>query len=77
MHPLFGNIESLSDNEIDLKIQELSRKYFQTHNPGVQSQIASILDMLKEEARSRRARQILQQKEENGENSLDSLIKVS
>lgn len=77
MHPLFGNIESLSDNEIDLKIQELSRKYFQTHNPGVQSQIASILDMLKEEARSRRARQILQQKDENGENSLDSLIKVS
>ena len=77
MHPLFGNIDDLSDNELDNKIQELSKKYFQTHNPGVQSQISSILDVLKEEIRARRARQSLQNSQENGNNDLDSLIKIS
>ena len=77
-NPLVDSFEELTDLEIDQKISELSRKYYQTHNPQVQMQIATLLDMYKQEMLSRRARQrIEQQNQDNGENDLDSLIKVS
>lgn len=77
IHPLLGDISHLTDSEVDLKLADLSRKYFQTHNPGVQAQIANLIDIYKEEIRTRRARAKLQQQEENGDNDLDNLIKVS
>ena len=77
IHPLLGDISHLTDSEVDLKLADLSRKYFQTHNPGVQTQIANLIDIYKEEIRTRRARAKLQQQEENGDNDLDNLIKVS
>jgi hypothetical protein len=77
-NPLVDSFNELTDLEIDQKISELSRKYYQTHNPQVQMQIATLLDMYKQEMLSRRARQrIEQQNQDNGENDLDSLIKVS
>ena len=79
-NPLINNFNELTDSEIDGKISELSRKYFQTTNPQVQQQIAVAIDMFKEEALSRRAmayqRQV-QQSQENGESGLDNLINVS
>lgn len=75
-NPLVDSFSELSDSEIDQKVSELSRKYFQTHNPQVQSQIAAVLDMYKEELRARRARQMLQQ-QENGDSDLDNLINIS
>ena len=34
-NPLVDDFSNLSDNELELKISELSRKYFQTSNPSV------------------------------------------
>lgn len=76
-NPLVNNFSELTDSEVESKISELSRKYFQTHNAQVQMQIASILDMYKEEMRSRRAKQYLKSQEQNGNNGLDSLINIS
>ena len=72
-NPLVDSFSELTDSEIENKISELGRKYFQSHNPQVQQQIATILEMYKEEARSRRAKQFTQ----NGNNDLDSLINIS
>lgn len=79
MHPLFEGTSSLTDQEIEDKIILLNRRYFQTQNPQVQTQITSLLDDYKLELESRRARQKLeaQQQQENGETGLDNLIKVS
>jgi hypothetical protein len=48
-----------------------------THNPQVQEQISAILDMYREESRARRAKQYLQQTQQNGKSGLDSLINIS
>jgi hypothetical protein len=47
-HPL-ANMSGLSDSDLENKISELGRKYFQSSNPGVQSQIATLLEQYKEE----------------------------
>jgi ribosome-associated translation inhibitor RaiA len=79
MHPLFENTQSLSDADIEEKVMQLNRKYFQTQNLHLREQIANLLDDYKLELESRRAKQKLQaqQQQENGEQGLDNLIKVS
>jgi len=76
-NPLVDNFSELADSEIEEKITELGRKYWMTSNPQVQQQIATILDMYREEARARRASAYLKQQEQDGENGLDNLINVS
>jgi len=79
-NPLVDSFDNLSDNEVEAKISELSRKYFQTRNPQVQLQIANILDMYKEEMRSRNARKrsdFGSQDPDSPQSDLDNLIKVS
>lgn len=75
-NPLIDSFDKLSDSEIDAKISELGRKYFQSRNPQLQQQIATILEMYKDEARSRRAKQY-QKIQQNNDNGLDSLINIS
>lgn len=75
-NPLVDSLDHLSDSEIDNKISELGRRYFQSHNPQMQQQIAVLLEMYKEEARTRRAKQYLKI-QQNGDNGLDSLINIS
>ena len=79
MHPLFENTESLSDSELEEKVMQLNRKYFQTQNLQVRDQISLLLDSYKLELEARRQRQKLaqEQQQENGESGLDNLIKVS
>ena len=79
MHPLRESTQSLSDNDIEEKVMQLNRKYFQTQNPQVRNQISLLLDDYKLELEARRAKQKLeaQQHQENGESGLDNLIKVS
>ncbi len=76
-NPLVDSFDALSNNEIEKNISSLSRKYFQTHNPHVQAQIASILEMYKSEMRVRIAKGSQQQSQDNGDNSLDNLINIS
>ena len=78
MHPLFENTESLETTDIENKLTQLNRKYWQTSNPQLQQQIVMLIDGYKLELESRRAKEKLaQQSQENGDNSLDNLIKVS
>lgn len=78
---LVDDFSILSDSEVEEKISELSRKYFQSQNPQLQQQVAVVLEMFKEEARARRDKQKLQseqeQEREDGDNSLDNLINIS
>jgi hypothetical protein len=78
MHPLFENTSSFSDAELEEKVMQLNRKYFQTQNLQVRDQISMLLDDYKLELEARRTRQKLEQQEQqNGESGLDNLIKVS
>ena len=74
-HPLIDQLDHLTVSEIENKIVELQRKYFQTHNPQVQSQIATVLDIFKEEARCRRAQEYNKQ-QNNDDSDLDNLINI-
>lgn len=76
MHPLLGNLSSLSDNDLEQKILEVNRRYWQTRNPEVQMQISMVLESYKLEQETRRIHKKLSE-QENGNSDLDSLIKVS
>jgi tartrate dehydratase alpha subunit/fumarate hydratase class I-like protein len=76
MHPLAGDFSNLKDNEIHDKITDLTNKYFMTHNPGVQSQISSLLEAYKEES-SRRQRLTMEKMMANRDKGLDKLINIS
>lgn len=76
MHPLIGNLSSLKDVDLENKINELTRKYFSSHNVEVQQQVIMILDTYKEELSNRRAaeyRKMMQSRDKG----LDKLINVS
>jgi hypothetical protein len=80
MHPFINDLNELTENDIEEKILLLQRRYFQTHNPEVQSQIQLALDTYKQELQSRRAIEAQRQREQmeqNGENGLDDLINIS
>lgn len=73
-------MDQYTDTELENKINELQRKYFITHNAGLQLQIANILEIFKDELRTRRtiaAQKQREQMRENGDNDLDSLINIS
>jgi hypothetical protein len=76
MHPLVHDLDKLKENELENKIQELSKKYFQAHNLGMQQQIILILETYKEELAKRRAK-IWQEQYQKRDTDLDSLINVS
>jgi hypothetical protein len=76
MHPLVDNLENIKDGEIENKINDLTRKYFMTRNPGVQAQIASVLNTYKEEMSKRRAAEY-DRMMNNRDKGLDKLINIS
>lgn len=76
MHPLTGDFEKLKDSEIESKIQDLSRKYFMTHNSDVQQQISMILNDYNQEL-SKRRQAALEKMMKTADKSIDNLIKVN
>lgn len=79
LHPLVNNLHNLTDPQLEEKIHELQRKYFQTYNLDVQLQISTILDIFREELNTRRAiaTQKLREQTDSSGKDLDSLIKVN
>lgn len=75
MHPLAEDFSQLKDTEIETRVSELSKKYWQSSNPSIQSQISMFLDLYNEELRSRRAK-AWQQQYQNRDKGLDKLINV-
>lgn len=70
------DLSQLKDTELENKIQELSRKYFQTHNSIVQHQITVFLDMYRGELEMRRAKMWREQYQKR-DTDLDSLININ
>lgn len=77
-HPLADDPRKLKDQDLENKIQELSKKYHlaaKMGQGGVCSQILSILDMYKEESR-RRQTENMQSLVKKQNKDLDDLINV-
>lgn len=78
MHPFINNLSEMSDNELEEKIFLLNRRFFQTSNPELKSQITLALDTYKEEVNVRRAIAAQKQKDQQDvEKGLDNLINIS
>ena len=75
-HPLAEDFSTLKDIEVENKINDLSRKYWQTPNPAVKHQISIFLEMYKAEMSVRQAKS-LQQLYQKRDKDLDKLINVS
>lgn len=76
MHPLVSDLSNLKDVELENKISDLTRKYFQTYNPGVQAQIVAVLDSYKEELDKRR-RLEYEKMMNTRDKGLDKLININ
>jgi len=76
MHPLGNSVSKLSDQEIETKIQELTKKYFQAlrFSPSVASQVVLLLDSYKIEQQDRFIAK--SQQNNTGDSDLNELIKV-
>jgi hypothetical protein len=76
MHPLVSNLSQLKETELENKLQELSKRYFQVSNPALQHQIIMVMDEYKHELSSRRQK-MWQEQYQKRDTDLDSLINVS
>jgi len=76
MHPLITDLDRLKIGEIESKVNDLTKKYFMTSNPGVQAQISSALDAYREELSKRQASE-WEKTMESRNKGLDKLINVS
>ena len=71
------NTNHLKDSELETKIIDLSKKYFQaSRNPALQQQVLAVLEFYKEELSVRRAK-FWQEQNEKRDSDLDNLINVS
>ena len=72
----FSKIPTLTDAELDFRINDLTRKYWKTHNPFLQEQIIVQLDAHKDERRNREALK-WQESQKNLDSDLDNLININ
>jgi len=73
-NPLADNFEDLTDSQIQEKVQDLTRRYYQTSNPGLQNQIAVMLDMFRQE---QTIRMYKQKQQDDDDPDLDNLININ
>jgi len=80
-NPLINNVQDLSDQELEEKIKELSKKYYSSmrfNNQNVTSQILATLTMFRDELQIRRRKEMQSQNGDNdNDNDLDDLINVN
>ena len=74
-HPLLSGLDKLSDEEINAKLFDLTKKYYATSNPGLQNQMMIIIEDLQFELTSRLAKR--QQERTEDQQELDKLINIS
>jgi hypothetical protein len=75
MHPIPPDLKSLSDAQIEQKILKLNSMYFITEDENVRHQIILLIDTFKVEQSERQMIALKKQQQHN--NDLDSLIKIS
>jgi hypothetical protein len=74
-HPLEGDLSQLKDSEIEAKVVELNKKYYQAArlgNPQLLTQVATFVTIYKEEMSKR----YLAKSKGQLDNDLDQLINV-
>jgi hypothetical protein len=74
-HPLEGDLSQLKDSEIEAKVVELNKKYYQAArlgNPQLLTQVATFVTIYKEEMSKR----YLAKSRGQLDNDLDQLINV-
>jgi uncharacterized lipoprotein YddW (UPF0748 family) len=77
IHPYSGDPSALTVPQIEEKLSELTRKYYQTHNPQLQEQISTFIEIYRQELVMKIAQEQQRQQEQDGENGLDNLINIS
>ena len=76
LHPFSEDTKDLTVSELQEKLSDLSKKYFQTHNPQVKEQIGPFIEFYKQEILIKEQK-LRQEEQKNGDLDLDNLIKVS
>jgi len=74
MNP-FIDFTNMNDNDLEKRIHEITKKYFMTYNADLKMQLATALNMYKEELSNRR--QKVFQEQFGKQKGLDNLIKVN
>lgn len=74
MNP-FIDFTNMNDNDLEKRIHEITKKYFMTYNADLKMQLATALNMYKEELSNRRQKVFQEQFEK--QKGLDNLIKVN
>ena len=79
MHPFAEDTSNMSVQQLYDRVAELTNKYFATQNPQVRDQISTFIELYRQEAMMKEARnQVEEQKNrKNGELDLDKLINIS
>ena len=72
LHPLEDDLSIYSNQELEQKITELTKKYFRQRNPQVKQQMQQLLDMYKIELRER----IQKEQRQKFNLDLDKLINI-
>jgi|TARA_A100001388_G_scaffold157733_1_gene117604 hypothetical protein len=78
LHPFSEDSKNLTVPQMHEKIQDLTKKYFQTNNPQVKQQIQTFIDYYRTEVAVKEAQESkeLAEKQQNGEIDLDKLINI-
>jgi hypothetical protein len=76
LHPFSEDTKDLTVSELQEKLSDLSKKYFQTNNPQVKEQIGTFIEFYKQEILIKEQK-LRQEEQKNGDLDLDNLIKVS
>ena len=74
-HPFEQDLSELKDNELEEKVQELTKKYYQAYRlgkPELLTQLATFVTIYKEELQKRHAAKL----KDNLDGDLDQLINV-
>ena len=76
MHPLINNLHTFNENELEIKIKDLTAKYWKCNNSSLQYQISMILESYNAELSKRRAESWTKlNKDKNG--MFDGLININ
>jgi len=70
------DLSKLKDVELENKMQDLTKKYFQTSNGAIRLQISMYLDLFRMEINERRSKQMDEMYQKRNKD-LDGLINVS
>tara|TARA_B100000683_G_scaffold277317_1_gene335149 strand:+ start:1304 stop:1537 length:234 start_codon:yes stop_codon:yes gene_type:complete len=76
LHPFSEDTKDLTVAQLQEKLSDLTKKYFQTANPQVKEQIGTFIEFYKQEILIKEQKQ-RQEEQQNGDLDLDNLIKVS